>query len=186
MKRIVFIALLLLTVSAHAQFHLGVKGGVSITNLDDRHEGAVAGWYIGPTTEFTFPILGLGIDAAAVYHKVDYSQKDTMEESQSIEIPVRLKYSFGLGRTLGGFIAAGPQFTFLLEDTYFNDFATSLNAAIGIKLLKHLQVEAGYLFPLGRTMKGMMIGIADPNSPPRDMSYDIKRKGWQLSLAYFF
>lgn len=177
MKRIVFIALLLLTVSAHAQFHFGVKGGISITNLDDRHEGAVAGWYIGPTAEFTFPILGLGIDAAAVYHKVDYSQKDTMEESQSIEIPVRLKYSFGLGRTLGGFIAAGPQFTFLFNDDYCNDFATSLNASAGIKLFKHLQAEIGYLFPLGRTIDQLMLG----GSPKK-----VKRKGWQLSLAYFF
>lgn len=177
MKKIVLIALLLVTVSAHAQFHFGVKGGVNITNLNSRHEGSVAGWNIGPTAEFTFPILGIGIDAAALYNKVDYSQKDITEESQSIEIPVRLKYSFGLGRILGAYIAAGPQFTFLLGDDYCNDFATSLNTAIGVKLFKHIQVEAGYLFPLGRTMEILMDGGA-----PKDA----KRKGWQLSLAYFF
>ena len=113
----------------------------------------------------------------ALYNKVDYSQKDITEESQSIEIPVRLKYSFGLGRILGAYIAAGPQFTFLLGDDYCNDFATSLNTAIGVKLFKHIQVEAGYLFPLGRTMEILMDGGA-----PKDA----KRKGWQLSLAYFF
>lgn len=178
MKKIQFLALLLVAVSAHAQFHFGFKGGASITNLDYRHEGSVAGWYIGPTAEFTLPILGLGIDAAAVYHKVDYSQIDTIEESESFEIPVRLKYSFGLGRTLGGFIAAGPQFTYFVGDnSYYNDFATSLNTSVGVKLFKHFQAEAGYLFPLGRTIDQLWIG--GPTT-------EVKRKGWQLSLAYFF
>ena len=178
MRKVLFLALLLFAISAHAQFHFGFKGGISITNKDDRQEGSVAGWYIGPTAEFTLPFWGLGIDAAAVYHKVDYSQTDSRDESQSFEIPVRLKYSFGLGRTLGGFIAAGPQFTYFVGDnTYFNDFATNLNTAIGIKLFKHFQAEAGYLFPLGRTVEKIMIG---------GPSIEVKRKGWQISLAYFF
>ena len=177
MKKILLIAFLLVTVSAHAQFHLGFKGGTSITNLDNRYEGDVTGWYIGPTIEFTLPILGIGIDATALYHKVDYSQKDTTEESQSIEIPIRLKYSFGVGHTIGGYIAVGPQFTYLFNDDYVNDFATSLNTAVGIKLFKHLHAEMGYLFPMGRTIEQLMIGA----SPKK-----VKRKGWQLSLAYFF
>lgn len=175
MKRIVFIALLLLTVSAHAQFHLGVKGGTSITKSDNSKNKA--GWYIGPIAEFTFPIIGLGIDASVVYHQTNYSYDD--DKTKSFEIPVRLKYSFGLGRTLGGFIAAGPQFTYLLGDNYCNDFATSLNTAIGIKVFKHFQVEAGYLFPLGRTFQDLVAGGS------QDLGKS-KRKGWQLSLAYFF
>ena len=183
MKRIVFIALLLLTVSAHAQFHFGVKGGISITNLDysifDPPKVNYTGWHIGPTAEFTLPLLGLGIDAAVFYATWG-------DETKSFEIPVRLKYSFGIGSFLGGFIAVGPQFTYLLEDEYRNNFATSLNTAIGVKLLKHLQVEAGYLFPIGRTMKDIAYGIVHPDLPSPDHSFYIKRKGWQLSLAYFF
>lgn len=174
MKKILLIAFLFATVSAHAQFHFGFKGGVSITNLDysklNPSKVNYTGWHIGPTAEFTFPLLGLGIDAAAFY-------ATSGDETKSFEIPVRLKYSFGIGRTLGGFIAVGPQFTYLFNDDYVNDFATSLNTAVGIKLFKHLQAEVGYLFPIGPTMKPFMIG----GSPDK-----VKRKGWQLSLAYFF
>ena len=184
MRKILFLALLLFAVSAHAQFHFGFKGGASITILDDI-DSHKSGWYIGPTADFTLPLLGLGIDASALYHQVNYTTWGG-DNTKSFEIPVRLKYSFGLGRTLGGFIAAGPQFTFLLGDNYRNDFATSLNTAIGVKLLKHLQVEASYLFPIGRTMKDIGYAIVHPDLPAPDTSYNIKRKGWQLSLAYFF
>lgn len=175
MRKVLFLALLLFAVSTHAQFHFGFKGGMSITNAGNNDNKT--GWYIGPTAEFTLPLIGLGIDASAVYHQTDYSYDGS--KTKSFEMPVRLKYSFGLGRTLGGFIAAGPQFTYLLGDNYCNDFATSLNTAIGVKLFKHFQVEAGYLFPLGRTFQDLVVGGSQELG-------ESKRKGWQLSLAYFF
>lgn len=72
MRKILFLALLLVAVSAHAQFHFGFKGGASITILDDI-DSHKSGWYIGPTAEFTLPLLGLGIDASALYHQVNYT-----------------------------------------------------------------------------------------------------------------
>ena len=75
------------------------------------------GFFVGPMVDVTLPIIGLGIDVAALYSQsgLDVNNENS-EKLKSIEIPVNLKWTLGLGSTLGVYVAAGPQFGFSIND----------------------------------------------------------------------
>ena len=58
---------------AQAQIHFGVKGGLnlskaSFSNVSENFKkDNFTGFFIGPSVKFTLPVVGLGIDAAALY-----------------------------------------------------------------------------------------------------------------------
>ena len=69
-------AALLFATPAQAQFCWGIKGGVNVGNNDltvlKDKEAAFnmdnySGFFIGPKAELRIPILGLGVEAAALY-----------------------------------------------------------------------------------------------------------------------
>lgn len=186
MKRIFSVLLIaaccmFVAMPAQAQlFKWGVKGGVNMAKLD--LEGLKAenttGFFIGPMAEITIPIVGLGVDAALLYSQRggDYWKQ------QGLEIPVNLKYTIGLGSTLGVFVAAGPDFFFNFKDIDWGDVEVTkksaqvgLNIGAGLKLIKHLQLGVNYQIPLSKTF-----GVVGSNEA------DAKTKTWQISLAYMF
>ena len=76
MKRIftsaaIAIVMLLAATSAQAQIKFGLKGGLNVTDMSLSRKvfdaDNQAGFFIGPTVKFTLPVMGLGIDAAALY-----------------------------------------------------------------------------------------------------------------------
>ncbi len=142
-------------------------------------EGNTTSFFIGPMVEATVPLLGLGIDGALLY-----SQKGEKEwKQQGIEVPVNLKYTIGLGSTLGVYLAAGPDFYFNLKDIDWADVKTTqvgINLGAGVKLLRKLQVGITYQIPMGDTFEGMDLvnGV--------DKAISAKTKTWQVSLAYIF
>ena len=111
---------------------------------------------------------------------------------KTIEIPVNLKWSFGLGSMLGAYIAAGPQFGFNIGNKKgFMNYDlkknnTSFNVGAGVKLIRHLQLGVNYNFALGHTATL----YADPNiildGKPLTQDVKIKNNTWQVSLAYLF
>ena len=168
---------LFLTTPASAQFHLGVKGGLNMSELD--WNGGVkgntdykTGFFIGPMAEFTIPIIGLGVDAAVLFSQ----RGDDEFKQQGIELPVNLKYTIGLGSVLGIYLAAGPDFYYNLKD--MDGFESTkkpqiaVNVGGGLKLLRHLQLGVNYLIPV--------------NKPLKSEGVSFKTKGWQVSLAYIF
>lgn len=200
MKKIVsivtVIACLFMAIPAQAQIKFGVKGGLNISKVtfsknivksDNR-----SGFFIGPMAEFTIPVIGLGLDVAALYNQTEARAEcmgtnlpDVTEKMKSIEIPLNLKWTMGLGSTLGVFVAAGPQFGFNVGD---GDYAhifdmrscyTSFNVGGGLKLFRHLQAGINYNFGITKLAKS----IAEKYEGPK---IDMKRKIWQFSLAYMF
>ena len=133
MKKIIstlFVAVALLFAgvqSAQAQLSWGVKGGLNLqkADFDDAMSNLktdnFTGFFIGPMAEFTIPIVGLGVDGALLYSQTGMSfkedGKDETLKSHSIEIPINLKYSIGLGKLASVYAAAGPQFAFALHKT---------------------------------------------------------------------
>lgn len=125
---IVAATMLFSTSSAQAQVKFGLKGGLNVTNMSLNSEVFDAdnqtGFFIGPTVKFTLPIVGLGIDASALYDQRD--AKITVEDNgasveskiknQSINIPINLRYGVGLGSTASVYLFAGPQFGFNVGD----------------------------------------------------------------------
>ena len=155
MKKFFTLVVLLatMTVAAQAQVKFGVKGGLNITSmkfdesvLDKSNQ---AGFFIGPTVKFTLPVVGLGIDAAALYDQRSAKVADETLKQQSIQIPVNLRYGIGLGSTASIYIFAGPQFGFAIGDKSKNivgdalewrlkDSNLSANVGLGLMLLDHL------------------------------------------------
>ena len=180
MKKVISVLMvavaLMMAAPAQAQlFKFGVKGGLNMSELDaDGYKGENStGFFIGPMAEITLPILGLGVDGAVMFSQ---RGKDEFKQ-QGIEVPVNLKYSFGLGSMLGVYLAAGPDFFFnfkdiKLDDAEANKTQVALNLGAGVKLLRKLQVGVTYQVPMGNSFEVENV--------------DVKNKTWQVSLAYMF
>lgn len=104
----------------------------------------------------------------------------------SIEIPINLKYTIGLGSLLGVYIAAGPQFGYNIGKKNFDfsdyDFKLkgsnlSANVGAGVKLLGHLQAGVNYNIALGKTGESVSKQVH---------AFDFKTNTWQVSVAYLF
>ena len=203
MKKIFALVLLAtMTVAAQAQLKFGVKGGLNLTNM--KFDNSVAdksnqtGFFIGPTVAFTFPVIGLGIDASALYDQrsAKISGSEDKLKQQSLQVPINLRYGFGLGNTASIYLFAGPQFGFNIGDkntNVFNDAVEwrlkdsnlSANVGIGLMLLNHLQVSANYNIAMGTT--GNFNVLKDvPDAAWNQVTGKTKANAWQLSVAYFF
>ena len=184
---LVVILCLFMAVPSQAQIKFGLKGGLDISKLDTKVSGNTTGFFVGPMLDVTLPIIGLGIDVAALYSQsgIDVNNKSS-EKLKSVEIPVNLKWTLGLGSTFGVFIAAGPQFGFSINDGWkqlmeeSNKSFVSVNVGAGLKLLRHLQVGVNY--NIGASKLGDMI----VDSSEGKLLSGIRKNSWQVSLAYMF
>ena len=189
-----------------AQVSFGVKGGLNFTNMsfdkgsvDDMLKNK-AGFFVGPTVKFQLPVVGLGIDGAVLYDQREAEiegQTNNTEKikSQSIQVPINLRYEIGLGESANIFIFAGPQFGFNIGDKtseLWNDAAEwrlntsnfSANVGLGFTVMSHLQLSANYNIALGKT------GEVDVNSALNQTWNtaigEAKASSWQIALAYYF
>lgn len=197
MKKVYMLLLVLALVfvsEAKAQISFGVKGGLNVTDMslsnDVFKSSNRTGFYIGPTVKFTLPVVGLGIDASALYDhrsaKVDAPEggSETFKQQQ-IAIPINLRYGFGLGDLASLFIFAGPQFGFNVGGDIdeinweWKKSNFSVNVGLGLMLVDHLQVNANYNIACGKTGE---VKVADAVSE----AFDGKFNSWQIGLAYYF
>ncbi len=195
MKKIfsVLMVTVALMMAAPAQAQLikfGVKGGLNMSKIDWGKENST-GFFIGPMAEITLPIIGLGIDGALMYSQktnlsYEYAGNDVSSvdlKEQGIEIPINLKYSFGLGSLLGVYLAAGPDFFYNFKDIDATAFKAkksqvAINLGAGVKLLKKLQVGITYQIPMGDSFEWKDVVAKVANGT--------KTKTWQVSAAYIF
>lgn len=193
----VILACLWVAMPAQAQLKFGLKGGLNISTLSFSQDVVKGdnrtGFFVGPMAEVTLPILGLGFDVAALYNqdgaKATFNAKGkSLTETQtlkSIEVPVNLKWSFGLGSMLGAYVAAGPQFGFNVGSGHFTEAFdmkssyTTFNVGAGVKLIRHIQVGLNYNFGISKLAKTVSEEYEGP-------AIDIKKNTWQISLAYLF
>lgn len=194
-------ALLSVNTTASAQLKWGLKAGLNLTNPSKKaFEASLkgkTGWFIGPMAEFTLPIIGLGVDGSLLYsqanNEITYEGESETLKLHYIDIPINLKYTIGLGSIASVFIAAGPQFSFNVSgntiDKIFEteegydpegdnkNFEASINAGIGVKLIKKLQIYGGYNFALGNsfTFKNALNSVSSG-----------KNNMWKVSVAYMF
>lgn len=194
--------------SAEAQVKFGIKGGLNVTSmsLDSKVLDAEnrAGFFIGPTMKFTLPVVGLGIDASALYDQREAKAKAEVEgaevesnfKTQSVNIPINVRYGFGLGSTASIFLFAGPQFGFNVGDknqSIFKDMGEwrlksstfSVNVGVGAMLLSHLQLSANYNIACGKT-GDMTVSKALGETGQNLFSKNGRTNAWQIGLAYYF
>ena len=97
MKKIFAVVLLAVAFAmpSKAQFSWGIQAGLNMSNISvkdaaDNVGTAVksrTGFFVGPTVKFTLPLVGLGIDASALYDQREGKAGDETIKSQSIQIP---------------------------------------------------------------------------------------------------
>lgn len=209
-----YVSLIMLAVAmmfaqqADAQLQFGVKGGLNVSSISFNQDlfdsSNRSGWFLGPTMKLSTPILGLGLDASALYEQKSSQVENTKVQGgettinqRSVIIPVNVRWGFGLGSTASMFVFAGPQFgfnvgkdefTWTSREDYQNTFQLkksnlSVNVGAGVSLLKHLQVTANYSIATGKTGEAKVSKVIDD-------TYDTittgKANAWQVSLSYFF
>lgn len=181
---------LLMTQSAQAQFQFGIRGGANLVNMK-LNSGTLdksnrAGFYVGPTVKFTVPIIGLSLDASALYDEKTAEVNDITLKAQSIDIPINVRYGIGLSSLANIFLFAGPQFGFNIgkdKDWYTNvnewtwkSSNVSINVGLGCTVLSHLEVKANYNIACTKSVE-----VNDGTS-----NISAKYNSWQLGLAYYF
>ncbi len=195
-----------------AQVSFGVKGGLNFTNMSF-DKGSIddilknkTGFFAGLTVRVSLPVPGLAIDGSALYDQREgdvevytgFSDNDKSTEklkSQSIQIPINVRYEIGLGESANVFIFAGPQFGFNIGDKtkdLWNDAAEwrlktsnfSANVGLGFTIMSHLQVSANYNIALGTTGEVDFKSAVDKTWDT--VKGDAKANSWQIALAYYF
>ncbi len=200
------VAAMMFATSANAQIKFGLKGGMNVTSMSFSEDVFDAsnktGFFVGPMVKLTVPIVGLSFDAAALYDQKEASVKASAEnqtgtdltrkniKQQSINIPVNVRYGFGLGSLVNAFVFAGPQWGINVGDKNFKwaDTASyslkksnfSVNVGAGVTLLSHLQVSANYNIACGKTAE---VNLLNGTKSAIDKS---NNNSWQIALGYWF
>lgn len=195
--------------SAQAQtFKYGVVAGLNLSKVhftgadykDNFTSDNRAGWYIGPKVEFN-TALGIGIDASLQYSQRKLNiqhENDSYSESETyrtLEIPINVRYNFGLGSKLGAYVSTGPQFGFALGNMSWSkvgtggnfeksNMNTTWNIGAGVRLLSHLEVGLGYNFALGKVGKSVLFDGLVGTSDDTQLNY--KTNTFQVQVAYLF
>lgn len=189
--------------NASAQIKFGLKGGVNVTDMSLNSSVFDAsnrtGFFVGPTIKVQLPLVGLGIDASALYDqreaKIKVGNTTTKEtlRSQSINVPINLRYGWGLSSMANIFLFAGPQFGFNVgdKDQKITESSTwsvknsnfSLNFGAGVTLLSHLQLTANYNVVCGKTSDAT---ITEGLEQLTNKEVRSRANAWQIALAYYF
>lgn len=197
------VAAMLYATSANAQVKFGLKGGLNVTSMSFSEDVFDAsnktGFFVGPMVKVTVPIVGLSFDAAALYDQKeakvkangdDYELTGKNVKQQSINIPVNVRYGFGLSSLANAFVFAGPQWGINVGDKNFKwaDKASyslkksnfSVNVGAGVTLLSHLQISANYNIACGKTAEvNLLNGVGKAIDKSNNNS-------WQIALGYWF
>ena len=172
-----------------AQVKFGVKAGLNVTQMslsqDVVSKSNQEGFFVGPTVKVTLPLVGLGVDASALYDQRDAKFDDEKVSQRSINVPINLRYGVGLGSLASVYLAAGPQFGFNVgqknyfgEDGFkFKESNFSVNVGAGVSLINHVEVGFTYNIAVGKTGE---ISGADGTK------INARANSWQVSAAYYF
>ena len=194
---VMVVACMAFAMPSQAQTKFGLKGGLNLTSLtSDKSTDGIsnqAGFFVGPTVKFTLPVVGLSLDASALFDQRSVKVDATNEtyKAQSIQIPINIRYGVGLSSLVNVFAFAGPQFGFNVGDKskLLDQIGTwslkssniSGNVGIGATVFSKLQITANYNFQLSKTGEVEYI-----NTDGTTGTGKMKFNSWQLGLGYYF
>lgn len=190
---IIAVACFAFATPSQAQVKFGLKGGLNLTSLSTDGISNKSGFFVGPTVKFTLPVVGLSVDGSALYDQRNAKIKGTDQtiKSQSIQIPINVRYGIGLSSVVNVFAFAGPQFGFNIGDKSklldqmgswsLKSSNISGNIGIGATVFSKLQITANYNFQLSKSGE---VDYKDNNG--NEASGKMKFNSWQLGLGYYF
>lgn len=195
-----FIVALLAAVPSQAQVKFGLKGGLNVTDMslssEVFNESNKTGFFVGPTIKVTLPIVGLGIDASALYDQRDAKLDEKKVSLRSINVPINVRYTFGLSSLAAIYLAAGPQFGYNIGDknvfSYVDEEGAggfelkksnfSVNVGAGVTLMSKFEIGATYNIACGKTGELNVIDAAGNQISSKGS----RMNSWQVSAAYYF
>ena len=180
---------------AKAQIDFGVVAGLNVSKVNFKNFSSNVkssnrcGWYAGPKIEFTVPVIGIGADISAQYSQrsinVSNGPHEKSQNLKTIEVPINLRYQFGMPSVAAVYVATGPQFGFNIGSGSFKEIGAvdykvknsilSWNVGAGVKVLKHLEVGLGYNIALSKYAK--ITGTQESS---------LKANTFQAHVGYFF
>ena len=169
-NRLLVIALIIafstIATTGYSQVRFGLRGEVGLNKATFSKKAIevenLNTFKIGPTVEIMFPVMDFGVEASILYNnnKMDVAY---LEDSSTpievtnhyIDIPVNLKYKFGLISPVKIYAAAGPyakihvggddiKFSDVTDDIKAKTFEAGVNLGLGVELFKRLAVGVNY------------------------------------------
>lgn len=191
-----------LTAQAQTESRWGITAGANYNEVHFKQSDIMPvdkafGPMVGLTGEINIQGIGFGLDASLLYsmrggklHYGDYKIWSSLGLGNEtvrmhyIDVPVNLKFRWhkmnGFEEKLMPFVAVGPTFSFLvgknLKDVnHYTPVSVILHFGAGIELYRHLQLQGGFNFSVGQTMRTKLL---DDNIA--------KNRYWSLTATYFF
>ena len=199
LRYLLLVAVIVMAMPSQAQLKFGLKGGLNVTDMSLSSDVVDAsnqtGFFIGPTIRFNLPIVGLGLDASALYDQRDAKLEDKVAgvaekkiSRKSINVPINVRYGIGLGTFGSVYLFAGPQFSFNVGDKEIKEIdwewkgsELSVNVGAGLMFLKKFEISANYNIVCGKSGEF----DADLNTA-RDILGHGRSNAWQIAAAFYF
>lgn len=173
------------------------------------------GFQVGPMLQYQTGLYGITLDFSLLYVqrgvKITNTSSHVSEDvkTQSIDIPIELKWEMGLSENFDMFLGIGPSFSFLVDkDNWGRKLAhiavdaidknlpsmgwrsseVGLNLGGGFKIVNHLMLSCYYNIGLTQSAKHH-IGGNKHDAIDQIFDGDIfksRNRYWHLSLAYLF
>lgn len=166
----IIVAFSTITTTSYAQIRLGLRGEVGLNKASFSKDAIevenLNSFKLGPTVEVMLPALNFGVEASVLYNndRMDVAKMTSGENSvreevsitnHYIDIPVNLKYKFGMILPVKIYGAAGPyarihvggddiKFKDVVEDAKAKAFEAGINLGLGVELFSRLAVGVNY------------------------------------------
>lgn len=193
--------------TAQAELKYGIKAGLNVDRLElnqSLYEGSNrAGFTAGLMAEYMLPAIGIGADLSLMYTRME-SQIDVLGNTpleanynvgkNFLEIPLNIKYKVNIpavNAIVRPMVYTGPTLALKLDGNGDgNSFTTHTcqwgwNLGIGVELIKHLQISAGYTWGINDVLKSTPKLIESvPDYKPANLK--IKNNYWTVTAAWLF
>ncbi len=173
MKRLVIYPLLVIVMvmiaaqSTTAQVRFGVRGGLTLGKLkfdrDMISSDNRVGWSGGVLLDLNIPVLGLGIEASALYtHRNNrLADHDRVYKRDYLDIPVYARYRLSLPaiqQIVAPLVFTGPDFSILFSDNGPVSYKSkktymSWDVGGGVDLFQRLRITLTYGLGMSRAME---------------------------------
>ena len=166
----IIVAFSTITTTSYAQIRLGLRAEVGLNKASFSKDAIevenLNSFKLGPTVEVMLPAMNFGVEASVLYNndRMDVAQLTSGENSvreeisitnHYIDIPVNLKYKFGLLLPVKIYAAAGPyarihvagddiKFKDVVEDAKAKAFEAGINLGLGLEVFSRLAVGVNY------------------------------------------
>ena len=191
-------------ITSEAKVRFGVTGGFQLTDMSFNHDALDKhnrmGWFVGPTVKFTLPVVGMGVDVAALYDQRDLKADEALIKQKSIVIQGSARYGVGIGELLGVFLKVGPQFSFNIGDDFVHWLTTeeeykqfslqetmlSVNMGVGVTFAGHFEADLRYNVPISKTSDFTWNELGDQLWDQTWHHAKSRTNAWSVSITYFF